>query len=263
MAAKAAPETRVGGAVGAKEAIRVISARKIRTLLWGVVGLCLAAGMASCGSPTASQVSPRTMNVSGVGRVNAAPDLAVVTLGIETTGSDLARAVQESNALAKGVFQAVRGLGVVDADVQTVAFNVSQRAKVDENGNPTTEMVYVVDNTVQVNLRDVQKLGDLLQQSITGGANVVQGVSYTVSDPTESYDQARKLAMENAQRQADALAAASGVGLGGIRSIQESSNSLTPVYVAPSYGKGGGPGVPTSPGTLSFEVQLSITYEIN
>ena len=241
----------------------MMNARKRRTLIWGVVGLWLALGLAACGSSSAGQVSPRTLNVSGVGRVNAAPDLAVVTLGIETTGPDLAQAVQESNALAKGVFQAVRGVGVSDVDVQTVAFNVSQRATVDENGNPTTEMVYVVDNTVQVNLRQVQKLGDLLQQSITGGANVVQGVSYTVSDPTPSYDQARQLAMDNAQRQAETLAAASGVHLGSIRSIQESSNWLTPVYIAPSYGKGGGPGVPTSPGTLSFEVQLSVSYEIN
>src|SRR4030042_439448 len=131
-------------------------------------------------------------------------------------------------------------------------------------GLPPGETTYTVDNTILFTLRAPEKLGAVLQVALRVGSNSVQSVNYSVADPSVPMDEARQLAVADAQRQAEQLAAPAGVSLGTVRSLSEGGR-VTPLhYEAPAFGKGGGGGgVPVESGTLEFPAQITLTYILN
>jgi uncharacterized protein YggE len=223
--------------------------------------LVVALGLGAC-SRTANQAQPHTISVTGTGIARLAPDIVLITLGVHTQGTDVAEAVSANNQAAAEVMAVVRQAGVADADIGTANFSVYTQQQVDATGIPTGVILYSVDNNINIILRQIDKLGELLQSALREGANSVQGVSYSVEDPTEALDAARLQAIEDAQSQAQQLATAAGVQLGPVQTVGEPSYYPVPVYAAPSFGKGGGGGVPTTPGTLEYTVQLSVVYTV-
>ncbi|MEW6566573.1 MAG: SIMPL domain-containing protein [Chloroflexota bacterium] len=212
--------------------------------------------LAGCGAAAPAQ--QRSLAVTGTGKVEVAPDIVTVNLGVQTTGEDIAQVVADNNRRAERVKQAVIALGVAEDDVRTISFYVSPQPQYDENGNPTGVTIYWVDNTVTVTLRQIDQLGRLLQAAVDAGANSIQGVSFSVDDPSSAEDQARQLAMEDARARAEMLAQAAGAALGDPISISTSVSVPAP-YVA---GIGGGGGVPVSPGMAEVQVQVYVTYEL-
>ena len=204
----------------------------------------------------------RTIAVNGSGSVVIPPDTVVVTLGVQTRGTEVGEAVAANNETAERVMQAVTDLGVAPEDVQTTYFSIWTQPRYDEFGMPTEEVTYVVDNSVTVTLHDVAMVGRLLNDTLAAGANSVQNLSYTVADPAAALGPARTEALADAQRQAEQLASESGVTLGPIQTVTESSGGGSPV---PQPYMGEVPAasdVPTAPGTLEYTVQLAVTYGI-
>ena len=191
------------------------------------------------------------------------PDTVVVTLGVQTRGAEVGPTVANNSRAAEQVVQAVTDLGVSPEDVQTTYFSISIQPRYDQFGNPTEDVTYWVDNTITVTLRDIAILGDLLGDTLASGANSVQGISYTVSDPAAALAPARQQALNDAQSQALQLASASGMSLGAILTVAESSGGATPglqAYGGAEVAAGGA--VPTTPGTLEYSIQLYVTYEL-
>jgi uncharacterized protein YggE len=122
----------------------------------------------------------------------------------------------------------------------------------------------VVDNTVYVTIRDLDKLGELLDIVIAAGANTVNSVQFDVADKDEALKTARADAVKDAREKAQELADAAGVKLGDVQTISFFDNVAYPVF----DGKGGGGGVaaeaavPIQPGQLTFTVTVNVTYEI-
>lgn len=220
-----------------------------------VLSACSAAGGGS---------AQRTVSVTGTGTARLTPDIVVVTLGVQTQDPRVATAVQDNNALASRVTEAIKAAGVAAADIQTSDFSVWSQQVFDPQGNATGEVTYTVNNTLTFTLRDVTKLGDLLQAALESGANTVQNVSYSVADPSEALDKARLEAIQDAHDQATQLANATGGQLGPVFSLNEYSPTPILLYSAASFGKGGGGGggVPASPGTLEYQVQTYIVYTL-
>jgi uncharacterized protein YggE len=191
------------------------------------------------------------------------PDTVVITLGVQTRGTEVGPAVAANNETAERVMKAVTDLGVSPDDVQTTYFSIWTQTGYDEFGNPTDVITYFVDNTVTVTLHDVSQLGKLLGDALAAGANSVQSLSYTVADPSAVLGPARSEALADAQQQAGQLAAESGVALGEILTIVESSGGQAPVpepyagQVTPAASD-----VPTAAGTIEYIVQLAVTYGI-
>lgn len=223
----------------------------------GIVALALV-GLVLAGCRVIAPGQQRSLVVTGTGKVELAPDIVTVNLGVQTVGKDIAQVVAENNRRSQGVQQAVMGLGVASEDVRTISFNISPQAQYDENGKPTGETVYWVDNTITVRLRQIDQLGRLLQAAVDAGANSIQGVSFSVDDPSAAEDEARQLAMQDARARAEMLAQATGDTLGAPLTISAS------VYVPSPYaaGIGGGGGVPVSPGMTEVQVQVFVTYEL-
>jgi uncharacterized protein YggE len=223
--------------------------------------LVLALVLSACG-PAASAQS-RTLNVSGNGTVYLTPDIAYIYIGVHTEEADVALAVNRNNTQTQALVDALKNMGVAAADIQTSNFSVYTNQSYDKLSGQSNGTYYAVDNTVYVTVRDLTKLGSLLNTAVGAGANNINSITFDVADKTAAMAQARQKAMVNASDLADELAKTAGVKLGTIQSITYSDNSPTPYY-----GMGGGgaaapnASVPIQPGQTQISVTVSVTYYI-
>jgi uncharacterized protein len=213
----------------------------------------------------AVQPAAPTMKVTGTGTIYLVPDIAYVTIGVHTENKNVEEAVAGNNAATQKVKTAVLNAGVAEKDIQTQNFSVYQNQKYDSSGQPT-DNVYVVDNNLYVTLRDISKLGTLLGDVVSAGANSINGVSFDVADKSKALTDATNLALQNGQKQANDLATAEGVTLGAIQ-----SSVILPVgYSGPiAYGMGGGgaekamaANVPISTGQIVVTSQVELVYAV-
>lgn len=227
--------------------------------------VALGAILAACG-PTniypAAQPPQRTLTVTGTGMITLTPDIAYIYIGVHTEDAGAATAVKANNTKTQAVMNAIKAFGVENKDIQTTNFSVYPNQKYDNQGNPT-ELVYAVDNTVYVTMRDLTKIGNLLDAAAQAGANSINGITFDVEKKDDALDQARTLAVESAKRQAEQLTTAAGVTLGDVQTI----NFYNSIPTSFDYGKGGGgvaiaESVPVSAGQLQIIVTVTIVYEL-
>lgn len=240
-----------------------------------VVGGCSAAraisGPAVASAQTVQQEgdsnsAPRLLSVSGSGTATGTPDVVYVELGVDLKSPSASEVVDESTTRMAKVMDALAALGVEKRDVRTVAYNMWVEEVYDREGNPTGERVYHLVHRVQVTVRDLEKVGTVLEKALDAGANTVGGIQFGVEDPTALQREAREKAIANAKAKAQQLAEGLGVTLGEPQSINEFG------YVEPvplkvmaleAAGMGGGAGpVPVSPGQLSVTVEVSVSWII-
>ncbi|HZW04629.1 MAG TPA: SIMPL domain-containing protein, partial [Anaerolineaceae bacterium] len=204
-----------------------------------LIGILVVLSLSACipGVATAQGVGPnvRLLSVSGKGEVRVAPDIAYVYIGVRSQAENVAEALSENNSQAQAISQTLQELGVAPEDIQTTAFNVFPQQEIGPQGE-VTRTVYVVENTVFVTVRDLQQLGNLLDQVVRSGANSINGVAFDVENRNEIASEARQLAVADARAKAEEMATAAGVELGNLYSLGVYANDIpTPVY----EGKGG------------------------
>jgi uncharacterized protein YggE len=225
-----------------------------------VLGLVLALVLSACGTAAAQ---PRTLNVSGNGTVYLTPDIAYIYIGVHTEEPVIATAVSNNNTQTQALVDALKNAGVAAVDLQTSNFNVYLTQSYDKLTGQSTGSNYGVDNTVYVTVRDLTKLGSLLNTAVSAGANNINSITFDVADKTAAMAQARQKAMANASSLASELAQTAGVMLGEIQAVSYSDNSPIPYY-----GMGGGGAsapnvsVPIQPGLTQITVTVSVTYTI-
>ncbi|MGQ9585073.1 MAG: SIMPL domain-containing protein [Anaerolineae bacterium] len=210
--------------------------------------------------------TPRLLNVNGTGIATAAPDIVYVELGVDVKSTSASEAVAQSTDLMTRVMEAIKALEVEDKDIRTVAYNIWVEDEFDKEGKPTGRRIYHVVNRVQVTLRNLEKVGTLLEDALEAGANTVGGIRFSVEDPTALQHQARDAAIANARAKAEQLAKGLGVTLGEPYSISEYSGGGVPVervmLEAPRFAAGEAAPVPVSPGELSITVEISVAWSI-
>ena len=204
----------------------------------------------------------RGIMVMGEGKALAEPDLAMITIGVETRASTAQLAADENNERMADVMEALQSVDIAEEDVRTVDYSI--RAEIDWQGDERRVIGYVVSNSVRVKIREVDQVGEVLDAVTAAGANDIYGIQFTFDDPTELEEQARAEAMADAQGKAQALATLGGVGLGKPRIISESFIEQPPFYMERAYAlemETGG-GAPVSPGQLEVTVQVQVTFDI-
>ncbi|GAB4580506.1 MAG: SIMPL domain-containing protein [Anaerolineales bacterium] len=214
-------------------------------------------------APTAQTTdTPRTLSINGHGEVTLTPDIAYIYVGVHTENEVAGEAVAENNEQAQTVIDALRVAGIAAEDISTTNFSLWYSQNYDMNGQPT-DGKYVVDNTVFITVRDLEKLGEVLDTAIEAGANSVNGLSFDVSDKTAALAEAREKAVANARAQAEELAALAEVELGDIQSISMYGGVPTPYYGG--YDRAAteaAASVPITPGQFVVSVDVSILFEI-
>jgi uncharacterized protein YggE len=232
-------------------------------LLVAVLAVQLLVAVPAAGrSGTAAE--PTGITVVAQGKASAEPDLATINIGVENRHAQAQEAARENNDLMTAVMAALEGMGIPTEDVQTV--NYSIQAEIDWQNEGHRLIGYVVNNSVLVKLRDMDKVGDVIDVVTEAGANYVYGIQFTFDDPSALREQARADAMAEALKKAQALAQSAGIGLGRPRYISESFTE-TPLYYseqmyASQAGMGGGGVAPVSPGQREVYVQVQVTYDI-
>ena len=232
-----------------------------------VGGLVLATGSRGAqpvAQAAASTTSDRSITVIGLGKATGKPDIAHVTVGIETQAPSLQTAVDDNKAKMTVLLETVKKLGLADKDIQTSNYSVytervtppTPDAKVN-----TDQMIYHVTNQVDVIVRDVNQLGDVLDKAVAAGANNIYGVNFSVEDTTKLESDARAKAVDNAKARAQELAQLNGLQLGEVLSVSEViGGSASPMDYA-AKGMGGG-GTPVQPGELEMSLSIQITYAV-
>lgn len=192
-----------------------------------LTGLWLGPGFACAGKPDSSELR-RRLTVSGEGVVTVKPDTASIAVGVVTESTTAGEALSANTQKMGQVMVGFRGLGIAQKDLRTSAFSVSPiYARPDRlsDGNRSDRRIvgYRVSNKVTAIIRDLDKVGSVLDQVVTLGANSVDALSFFIEETAGELDRARALAVADAQRKASVLARAAGVQLGEILTINEVS----------------------------------------
>ncbi|MDF1519100.1 MAG: SIMPL domain-containing protein [Brevefilum sp.] len=220
-----------------------------------VIGL-----LAAC-SPTAPE-KERTMGVSGTGRVTVVPDIAAINIGVRSEAENVTDALDTNTAQASRISRALQELGIEEDDIQTSNFNVYPSDRYDPMTGQVEGRYFVVENTVNVTVRDLTSLGAVLTAVVEAGANNIYGINFDVEDREAAVAEARKLAIEDAKAKAQDIAEESGVELGEIISISVYSGSTPTIYYDAKGGAYSEAAVPIAAGTLSITMEASLTYSI-
>lgn len=243
-----------------------------------VLGLfLLAQTMAAFGNLGRSGVpATDTITVQGSGQATLPPDVARVSFSVQNTATTVADAQMATTKQANAAIDYVKGQGIAEKDVKTLSYNISPQYSYPNpcsvgtfcptySGTPKITG-YQVSETVQVTVRDLTKVGELLGGLGKLEVQNVNGPDFALDDATAGYDAARADAIAKAKAQAALLAKQLGVRLGKIVNFSESSGGYPyPMY---SFGMGGDMAVKTSPapeipvGENTYNASVSVTYEI-
>ena len=233
-------------------------------LVGASVSPALPAQPAAQSQPTAQPALPADagITVMGTGQVSGTPDIAHVTVGVETQNKDVKQAVADNNTKMTALIASLKSAGISDKDIQTMNYSIyvenpQGQPSTNEQGAPAN-LIYHVTNQVQITVRDISKLSNVLDESVSSGANSIYGVSFDVSDPTKLEDQAREIAVADAKARADKLAKLEGITLGSVIRVEETSANPGPVFSAKAQGLGGG--APIQSGSIQITVSLQVTY---
>lgn len=220
-------------------------------------------------SPLAAQdLAPNarraTLAVSGEGTASAAPDRATLTSGVVSEGKTAREALDANSAAVATMIAAIKAAGVEGRDVSTSGFSVQpQYAPQKKDGDPLRIASYQVTNSVTVRLRDLAKLGDLLDQLVTNGANQINGIAFDLAEPGKLEDAARAEAVKDARHQAEIIAGAAGVRLVRVVSINsDAAPQPMPRMMMMAARAEKMDSVPVEAGETQVRAGVTVVYEI-
>jgi uncharacterized protein len=213
----------------------------------------------------------RTITVVGRGEVKVQPEIATTTIGVDVQAATVDAAMTEAQARMTAILEAMKGLGIADKDIQTSNFSINferdQSREVAPAATPTTSGefqpvpgFYRVSNMVQVTIRDLESVSEVLDTAVKSGANNIWGIAFGLDDTSTLEAQAREDAIRDARARAESLAALNGVKAGGVVSISEVIPNQPLLFAA--EGRGGGGGTPVQPGEVTFTTQIQVVYAI-
>ena len=208
------------------------------------------------------------ISVSGEGKAAVAPDMAILSLAVVRQAKTADAAVSANNTAMSEVLAAIKAEGIADRDVQTSSFAIypQYRQVAPKDGiEPPQEIIgYEVSNTLTLKVRDLEKLGGLIDKTVKLGVNQGGQIEFTNTNTDEVMTQARKAAVAEALAKAKTLTEAAGVKLGRIMEISENSAPpMAPPMMRMTMAKDSGNGVPVAAGETSYTVNVNVVFSID
>jgi uncharacterized protein len=208
-------------------------------------------------------VAKNTITISGEGKIFATPDIGVINLGVVSQAATVTPAQKDNTEKMNKITKAMEDLGIDEKDLKTVNYNIYPRYNY-QHGTQTI-IGYEVNQTLEVKIRDLDKVGEILAKAAELGANQTGSLSFTFDDPEKTNAEARTKAIKNAKGKANTLSSVLGVKLIRIVSFSESSyQPPVPYYSEKALGMGGGEASTPDIQTGQNEVisNVTIVYEI-
>jgi len=203
------------------------------------------------------------LSVSAQAEAKRVPDVATISAGVVTQAADANAAMRANAVQMDKVMAAIKAAGIAERDIQTSGINLNPQYKYVENQEPTITG-YQANNTVNLKVRDIGKLGKVLDALVASGANQVNGPSFEIDQPEEAYDEARRGALEKAQARAAMYAKTLGVRVRRIVSISEGAGFQPPrpmPMMAMARGKAE-MDTAVSPGETTLSANLDVVFEL-
>jgi len=216
----------------------------------------------------APEQSRRTLTVTGTADVSVKPDICYISFGVETINKKSAREGYRANSqLMNALSAAVKSAGIEPKDIQTSSFSVTPQYHYEDSGHRRVFDGYRVYQSLDVNVRDLEKASTVLDAGMDAGATQVNNVTFAVENPKKYTADAMVEAVKAAQAKAQTMADLTGVKLGKPISISESEPNSYNLYnaqanVALDRASGGEDTPNLQPGEFKLNRTVYITYEI-
>jgi uncharacterized protein YggE len=210
----------------------------------------------------------RSIIVSAEGRATVAPDLARLSFAVISEGEDPEKLQVDNSKKMNASIDFIKAQGIDPKDIQTANYNLQPRYEYDEKKRKSFISGYTLSQTVNVRIRDFDKISPILAKLPSLGINQINGVNFEVEDPDKYLNSAREEAFKRAYEKAAAMAKQNKARLGRVVTFSEGFGGGPVPYPrfleAAAYGKGGldmAP-PPIEPGSEEISVTVSVTYEL-
>ena len=221
------------------------------------------------GTNLADAAEPNTIAVGGMAEQEVAPDMAYVDLGITVRANDAETARAEEAKIAQQIRRSLLGLAITDNDLQNTGYYMYQEYKVDRDGKRTAGQ-YVLNSSVKVTVRDLDKLSQVIDNTVKAGVTNIDSVSYALSTQNIVQRQLLAAAVENAREKAAVVASAGSRTLGSMLSadingftggtiVAAGSNKLR--SVAPMAA--GAEATELAPGKIKLNARVQVVFALN
>jgi uncharacterized protein YggE len=234
---------------------------------------CLVAVILACAvaaSPARAQQTPpspvSSIRVTGDAQVTAKPDRVQIDIGVTTRAAQSQEAASQNARQVDAVLAAVRKATGPAVVLKTISYSLNPTYQYHSNGEEPTITGYSAANVVQVTLDDLAKIGTVIDSATLAGANHVQGIQFTLRDQDAVRAEALRQAATRARAQADVLAAALGLKVVRVLSVEENSPRVVPVRAymgAPRAGASAVTATPVEAGTLEVTADVMLTVEVS
>ena len=206
----------------------------------------------------------RWVEVRGEGSVSAAPDFARITIGVTSAGRNAGEAMAANAKAANALVSLIKAEGVAPADIQSSDVSISPTFSQSSPGQTTSPTItgYSVSNNVTVIVRDIARLGALIDKAVVVGANSIYGIGFGHNSPSALLDKARPLAVADARRKAEIYAGAGGARLGRLMVLTEEGGSEAPVAFSRAYAGASPAPPPIEAGEDRLTVTVTARFEL-
>jgi len=203
--------------------------------------------------------------VSGRGEVTVTPDIATLRLGVEVQAVSVAIAQSQATEAMDKVMAALTANDVAEKDIQTQHFSIYPVTKWDKDDEEQVIVGYRVTNTVSAKIRELDKAGTIIDAVAAAGGDFIRinGIDFSVDDPSAYYEEARAKAMADAKIKAGQLAELADAKLGKATYISESSQVPPPIYRQDVYEEAAiAVETPISPGEMEISLTVQVAYAL-
>lgn len=198
----------------------------------GLAVVLVAVALLSGASPVHAQdPAAREIRVSGEGIISLKPDMAYVTLGIDTQAVSASSAQRRTNEISGKILKALKDLGIAEEDVATVDFRLYPERRYDENKKQDVLVGYHSVHNLRVTVRKIDQTGSVIDALVDVGGNVIQDISFSLKDSSAARERALETAVKDATRKAETIARTAGVKLTGITRITDTTGPSNPPVV--------------------------------
>jgi uncharacterized protein YggE len=216
------------------------------------------------GMPPMSTIQPETtITLMGRGAVDHAPDVAMISVGVQVEAKTAAEAMQQQATQMTGVFAAVKAAGIADKDMQTGNLSLNPVYEYPNNARPRLTG-YQASNQIVIKVRKLDTLGKTLDAVVKGGGNTINGVSFSIDEPDKFQDDARIEAIKDAATRAELYAKAVGYKVKRIVTISEQDYYPQPVPMLMQMRQKGmaAESTPIAAGEVSLTQTVSVVFEL-
>lgn len=214
-------------------------------------------------TPTIQQET--TLSLTGEGKVETAPDIAMVSLGVSVDAATASAAMKQQAQQMNGVFSALKKSGVAEKDMQTGNISLSPRYDYSSRRESPPKLIgYNASNTVTAKIRDLDNLGKVLDAVVEAGGNTINSINFSVDDASEIMKEARSNAVKDALDKAELYASAAGYQVSRIITIDEAGMSAPRPMAAMRMAADMAESAPTpiAAGEVTHVARVSVTFEL-